>query len=105
MQLRSRDKPFARADVIARVLDVDADRVPLAILRSIRRVSQVVLAAELVGNAGRRGIQIACTADDLGPPAAVVGDLAQRERVHAIVHAPSASRIRRGVRWRRRWWW
>src|SRR6188474_1043306 len=61
-----RHESFARPNVIDPVLDVNADRVPLAVLRSVRGVAQVVLAAELVGDSGCRRIQIARAPDDLG---------------------------------------
>src|SRR3954453_6670356 len=89
------DKSLPRPHAIVRVLHLDADCVPFAVLGSRRRVAQVVLPAQFVCDPARRGVEISRAPDDLGASAAVVRDLAQRERVHAVVHPSSAPRIRR----------
>src|SRR5688572_21665305 len=61
------------------------------------RVSQVVLLAQLIGDAAYRRIEIAEVAHDLRASAAVVRDLTQRHHVHAVVapaHRSSAARRR-----------
>src|SRR5580765_8665672 len=58
---------------------------PAAVLLSARRVAEVVLLAQLVGDARGRGVEIARIADDLGAPAAVVGHVAERHDVDTIV--------------------
>src|SRR6266545_5938382 len=79
---------------------------PPSVLHAGGRVPEIVLAAQLVGNSGGCGIQIARTSYDLGASAAVVGDFAQRSHVHMVViRAISAARRRRRERRRRgrRW--
>src|SRR6185436_20411070 len=102
--LRGRDVSSTRAHAIGPVLDLDADGVPLAIFRARRRVAEIILAAQFIGDPARRGIQIARASDDLGASAAVVGNLAQCKRVYAIVHAASsAPRVGGGIVGRRGW--
>ena len=90
--LSSRRTP-PRAHAIARgSAHFDADRVPAAVLLPGRRVAEVVLLAQFVGDARRRRIEIARVADDLGAAAAVVGHVAQRDDIHAIVDRRAATR-------------
>src|SRR6267142_3922316 len=74
----------AGAHAVVAVADFDADGVPAAVFLPAGRIANVVLLAQLVGDVRRRRIEIARVADDLGPPAAVVGHIAQRRDVHAI---------------------
>src|SRR5215467_11548433 len=85
----------ASADSIAAVLDFNPNRVPAAVLPSERGVAQVVLLAQFVGDAGSGRIEVAGIAHDLGAASAVVGDLAQRGGVDAIVRAgpPAAATV------------
>src|SRR6186997_722038 len=69
------------------VVDFDADRMPLAVAKPRTRVSNRVLSAQLVGDAGRCAIQVLQIVDDLRPAAGVVGDPSQRIGVDAIVSA------------------
>src|SRR5436190_15450989 len=87
----ARDVPPSRAHAVA-LARFDADGVPAAVLRPRGGVTQVVLLAQLVGDAGDGGIEIAHPADDLGTAAAVVGDVAQRGDVDAIVAGAAGSR-------------
>ena len=81
----------SRADAVGAIAELDADRVPAAVFLSARRIAEVVLLAQLVGDAGGRRIEIARIADDLGAAAAVVGHVAQRHDVDAIVVQTAAS--------------
>src|SRR5262245_36747346 len=54
-ELRRGDEATAGAHVVVAVLDLDPNRVPAAVLRARGRVAEVVLLAQLVGDArGRR---------------------------------------------------
>src|SRR4051812_4531346 len=108
------DVAAACAHVVRGIAHLDTDGVPAAVLGSRCRVPEVVLLAQFGGGAGGRGIQVACRADDLGAPAAVIGNVAQGGDVDAVVrHAAPArgsaprSRIARcgHRRWRRRGRW
>src|SRR4051812_4335435 len=98
------------AHVVRRVAHFDADAVPASVLRALRGVAHVVLLAQFIRDAGGGRIQVAREADDLGAPAAVVGDVAQRGDVDAIVVAAvaparvagAAGRTLRRLRRRRR---
>src|SRR5205823_3788878 len=79
--------PSACANAVVVVSDLDADRMPAAVLRAGGLVAEVILLAQLVGDARGGRIQIARIADDLGTTAAVVGHVAQRLDVDAIVVA------------------
>src|SRR5262245_47071390 len=70
------------------VLDLDSNGVPSAVLLAGARVAQVVLLAQLVGDTRGRAVEVAEPAHDFRPTASVVGDLAQRLRVYALVVAP-----------------
>src|SRR5215471_10996086 len=59
------DVASARPHAITVILDFDADRMPATILLPRGGVSKVVLLAQLVGDARRRGIEVARIADDL----------------------------------------
>ena len=59
-----------------------------------RRIAEVVLLAQFVGDARGRRVEIARVADDLGAPAAVVGHVAQRGDVDAIVAGDAAASCR-----------
>src|SRR5204863_3962293 len=84
----------SRADAIAASLHFDTNRVPPSVSPSGRLIAEIVLLAQLVGDACRRRIEVARTADDLGAPAAVVGHVAERRDVHAIVE-PRGLPVRR----------
>src|SRR5215210_1541222 len=93
-------------DVISGISQLDTNRVPLPVLYTRRGVAQIVLAAQFVGDARRRGLEITRAADDLRAAAAVVGDVAERRHVHPFVAAATAAprhrwRIRRRGPWRR----
>src|SRR5215467_3015924 len=62
---------------------------PAPVLFSERGISKVVLLAQLVGNRRRRRIQVPRIANDFGVPSAVVGHLAERACIHAVVAAPA----------------
>jgi len=66
--------------------------VPLAVLRRRRDVAEEVLPAQLVGDAGRRRIQVARAAHDLGPSAAGVRQIAQRGDIDVLIVWRSAGR-------------
>src|SRR5947207_4172762 len=89
------DVAAARADAVIAVAHFDADGVPAAVLLAAGWITQVVLLAQLVGDVGGRRIEVACVPHDFGAAAAVVGHIAQRRDVHAIVVAalprPSAA--------------
>ena len=78
------DEAFARAHRVVAAAELDFDRVPAPVLRPRRGVAEKVLPAQLVGDAGRGGIQIARRDDDLGAAAAVVGERAERVGVDPI---------------------
>src|SRR5262245_26474747 len=90
------------ADAIAVAADFDTDGMPPAVFLPTGWVAQIVLLAQLVGDACRRGIEIVRVADDLGPTAAVVGEFAERQTVNwvgAMLDVPptgGALRIGRG---------
>src|SRR5438105_10492846 len=98
--------PCTHAVVV--VAHLDADRMPLAVFRAARLVSQIVLLAQFVGDARRRGIEIVRVANDLRAAAAIVGHVAQRRDVDAIVRvaartsAPSARAASAASDWRER---
>src|SRR5687768_2430361 len=102
--LRSRDVAFARAHFGWRVAQLDSDGVPTAVAMTGARISEIVLLAQLIGDAGDRRIEIAEVAHDLRASAAVVGDLTQRHHVHAIVasHRSGAAHRRITARLRHR---
>src|SRR5712691_2436645 len=89
------DVAAARADAVIAVTHFDADGVPAAVFLAAGWITQVVLLAQLVGDVGGRRIEVARVPHDFGAAAAVVGHIAQRRDVHAIVVAaltrPSAS--------------
>ena len=60
-----------------------------------RRVAEHVLAVELLGDPRRRLVELRRVLDDLGPPAALGGDLAQRRRVDAGVDRLALRRVDR----------
>src|SRR5438132_671378 len=83
-----------RSNSIRVILDFHPNRVPPAIFLSRRWIAQVVLLAQLVGDTRGRGVEIPRIADNLGAAAAVVGHVAQRGDVDAVVTArarPSAA--------------
>src|SRR5262245_32193419 len=63
---------------------------PAAVPVGVARVPQVVLLAQFVGDAGRRGAKTCGSADDLGSAAGVVGDLTQGVRIHSIARRGAA---------------
>src|SRR5204863_1830483 len=70
---------------------LDADRVPAAVLFPRRRIAEIVLLTELVGDVRGRRIQVASVADDFRAAAAVVGHVAQGDDVDAIVVGTGAA--------------
>src|SRR5215217_1250974 len=98
--LRCGDIPAARPDDVLRVADFETDGVPPSVLLVAgRRVTQEVLLAQFVGDAGGRAVEIARLPDDLRAAAAGVGDLPQDADVDRFV-APGAAR--RSAAWIRR---
>lgn len=114
---RRRKVAAARSDTQRAILHVDTDRVPLAVPMSGAWITERILTAQFVGNAGRRGIEIASVPHDFGAATAIVGDVSQRGSVHAVATKARAARIfrrfggwntrRPGVAWsrhaRQRW--
>ena len=91
------------ANAIAVIADFDTDGVPPAVFLSAGRITQIVLLAQLVGDARRRRIQIVGVVNDLCATAAVVGEVAQRhavDRVGAVLEIPAARGAFRTGRWR-----
>src|SRR5947209_2113582 len=88
--ISARDVTAARAHAVVAVPHFDTDRVPAPVFLSACLISEVILLAQLVGDARRRRIEIACVADDLGTPTAVIGHLAQRDDVDSVVAACAA---------------
>src|SRR5262245_35946239 len=77
---------------------------PLPVLLRGRLVTEVVLLAQLVGNARRGLLEIRRKANDLGAAAAVVGHVAQGRRPQRVGAAAPAMTLRRRTgrrRWRR----
>src|SRR5436189_2598509 len=91
-KLLARNIAPPRPDAIVAVRDFDADRMPAAVFLRRRRIPEIVLFAQLVGDVLGRRVQVASRADDLGAAAAVVGHVPQRDDVHAIVAGSPASR-------------
>src|SRR5260221_8241794 len=83
------DVAGARPHPVVRAGDVHAQAVELAVSRVRRRVAEHVLAVELLGDSRRRLVELRRVLDDLGPPAALGGDLAQRRRVDPRVDWPA----------------
>src|SRR5437763_11699457 len=81
----ARDVSAPRAHAIRGVLQLDADRMPATVFLSAGGIAEVVLLAQLAGDAGSRRIQVAGAADDFRPPAAVIGHIPQCRDVHTIV--------------------
>src|SRR5262245_14149758 len=83
------------------------DRMPATVLASERPVTEIVLAAQFIGDTGRGRVEIVRVANDLGSSTAVVGHVAQRDDVDAfVVRLPpagpsSAARRLLGPAWRR----
>ena len=55
----ARDEALAGANKVPALAQLHVNRVPLAVLRRRRDVAEEILSAQLVGDAGRRGIEIA----------------------------------------------
>src|SRR2546427_570637 len=91
--------PPRGANPIAAVAHLDPNRMPAAVFLPGRRIPEIVLLAQFVGDAARRGIEVARFTNDLGAAAAVVGHVAQRRHVDRIVAAlpprPAARLLRR----------
>ena len=66
------------------VVDFDADGMPAPVAMSRAGVADVVLLAQFVGDVGGCRIQVARVPDNLGAPAAVVGDFTQGRDVHPV---------------------
>src|SRR5690349_19999156 len=81
---------LACADAVTAASELDPDGVPAAVFRCGRRVAEVILLTEFVGDAGSCRIEIAWIADDFGSTATVVGHVAKRHDVHPIVARPAA---------------
>ena len=89
-----REIAAARAHAVGALAQLDADGVPPAVLCAASRCNRGSTAGSVrpamlaVAGSRSRG-----PADDLGPPAAVVGHVAQRHDVHAVVapHLPRAA--------------
>src|SRR5215208_5805343 len=100
--LRCGDIPAARPDDVLRVADFETDGVPPSVLLVAgRRVTQEVLLAQFVGDAGGRAVEIARLPDDLRAAAAGIGDLPQDADVDGFV-APGAARRSAWIRRARR---
>src|SRR2546427_7205838 len=97
--------PPRGANPIAAAPHLDANRMPAAVFFPGRRIAEIVLLAQFVGDAARRRIEVARFTNDLGAAAAVVGHVAQRRHVDRIVAAlpprPAARLLRRRHRLRR----
>src|SRR2546427_7397139 len=97
--------PPRGANPIAAVPPLDPNRMPAAVFFPGRRIPEIVLLAQFVGDAARRRIEVARFTNDLGAAAAVVGHVAQRRHVDRIVAAlpprPAARLLRRRHRLRR----
>src|SRR5689334_10812777 len=59
----------AGADAVVAVAQLDADRVPAAVLLAVRRIAEIVLLAQLVGDVRRGRIEVHWIANDLGAAA------------------------------------
>src|SRR5687767_15522512 len=66
-----------RADIQATVAHVHSNRMPAAVLVAGAGISEVVLFAQLVGDARGGRFETVKAADDLGAATGVVGDLPQ----------------------------
>src|SRR5262245_13719709 len=84
---------------------------PAAIALSRCRIADVVLLAQLAGDSFGRRVQVARLSDDFSPAAAVIGEVAQRDRVDAIMRSrwsgprrPCNLRTAAGPPWRTRKW-
>src|SRR5262249_24576732 len=105
--LAGRDVAFACADFERRIAQLDSNGVPAPVAVSRAGIAEVVLLAQLVGNAVHGRIEIPRVAHNLRASAAVVGDLAQRDDVHPVVRiagedsaaASAAAGITRLWRW------
>ena len=84
-----------RPDAVRTAGDPDAQAVVLAVGGPCRREAEQILAVQLLGDAGGRGRETSRVTHHLGAAAAVVGDLAQRVRVHARVDWLRRGRIDR----------
>src|SRR5688572_20438776 len=82
-ELRS-DVAAACADVETAVADLHGDRVPPAVFRPGTWIAQVVLSAQLVGDACGGAREVAEIAHDLRTPAGVVGDLSERTGIQSL---------------------
>src|SRR5207247_1049248 len=71
---------------------LDPNRMPAAVSLHERWIAEVILLAQLVGDAGGGRVQIARLTDDFSAAAAVVRHVAQRRDVHAVVARPAARR-------------
>src|SRR5688572_29390132 len=92
--LRS-DVALSGAHGVAPFADIDADRVPAAVLFERARIAQEVLFAQLVGDARRRVVQALEPAHDLRAAARVVRDLPQRVRVDPLARRRRPARAAR----------
>src|SRR5262245_38226976 len=75
----------SRAHEIRLAFQLEANRMPAAVLLTGRRIAEVVLLAQSARDAGSRRIQIARVADDFRAAAAVVCHVPQGRDVDAIV--------------------
>src|SRR2546430_1220840 len=77
----ARDVPAGRGQGVVAVPHFDRDGVRAPFFLPSSLISEVVLLPHPVGDARRRRMEPACVANALGPPAAVIGHLAQRDDV------------------------
>src|SRR5580765_1075385 len=94
------DIPATGAHPVRAVAHFHPDRMPATVLVSVRPITEIVLPAQFIRDASRGRVEIVRVANDLGSPAAVVGQVAQRDDVDAFVvrlppAGPSSAAARR----------